>query len=103
MDKPGQWVPFSAKTTTVFPTGNVFVGVFYRSADGSTRSETCPANGEVNSIAINNMAEKTHYRWAASGGWESHPMDLPMGKDIPPISDGTFSDRPIAEQLEGMT
>lgn len=101
-DKPGQWVPFSAKTTRVFNPGNVFTGTFYRSSDGSTRSETGLQTGEIDTIFIKNMAEKLSYFWQPRSGWESHPMELPWGKYIHPRPDGAFSDRLIVEQIDGM-
>jgi hypothetical protein len=101
-DAPGQWVPFSARTTRVFNPERVFIGTFYRASDGSTRSETGPPTGSVTSIAIKNMAEKLFYLWQPGRGWESHPMQLPWGKYIHPVPEGTFSDRPIAEQIEGV-
>jgi hypothetical protein len=101
-ETPGQWVPFSANTTRVFNPGNVFIGTFCRASDGSTRSETGPPTGEITTIAIKNMAEKLFYFWQPRSGWESRPMELPGGKYIHPVPDGTFSNRPIVEQIEGM-
>src|SRR6478736_9953975 len=78
IEQPSEWVPFSADLRRIQETdGTVFVGRQYRSSNGSTRNETGPVDGGINSIAINNVAQTTFYRWTPQEGWTSQPMTLP--------------------------
>jgi hypothetical protein len=101
-DTPGQWVPFSASMVRVFRQGQSAVGKLYRSADGSTRNETGPAPGRVDSIGISNVPDRLYYIWRPEGGWESRPLDLPGGRYLQPPEGAPTGATPTSERLEGM-
>jgi hypothetical protein len=52
---PREWVAFSADLRGTDPAGRV-EGKFYRGADGSTRKETGPVGGPIDTIVIVNLA-----------------------------------------------
>jgi hypothetical protein len=88
---PETWVPFSARVRSVNENGQVRVGKFYRSSDGSLRNEMGPRVGEVTIITINSIKDHLSYAWRSQTGWESHPMEMPPGEYKPRITR-----RPIA-------
>jgi hypothetical protein len=78
ISQPSDWVPFSAELRRVHEKdGSLFVGHYYRSSDGSTRSETGPSLDNITSIGIKNVGQATFYYWSRQKGWSLQPMDLP--------------------------
>lgn len=78
VEQPETWTPFSADLRRVNAmNGAVHVGRFYRSSDGSTRSETGPSLEQINSIGIKNIGDVAFYSWNDKFGWMQQPMTLP--------------------------
>jgi hypothetical protein len=96
---PDTWVPFSAKLTTHATSGKTFVGRFYRSSDGSTRSETGPSPDRMTVIAIKNIPQSLLYLWRR-GEWTQQPMQLPPS-GWKPQSFPVRATTPVAEKVEG--
>lgn len=78
VQQPETWTPFSADIRRVNATnGEVHVGRFYRSADGSTRSDTGPSLDHINMIGIKNVAQAAFFTWNDKLGWTQQPMTQP--------------------------
>jgi len=78
---PDSWVPFAADVRTTDPVRPTVLGRFYRSGDGSTRTDTT-VEGDTK-VLINNVALNTCYRYFRATGWMSNPMALPPGGFTP--------------------
>jgi hypothetical protein len=96
---PDKWVPFSAKLTTRTTSGKTYAGRFYRSTDGSTRSETGPSPDQITVIAIKNIPQALFYLWQR-GQWTQQPMQLPPS-GWNPQSFPVRAVTPVAEKVEG--
>ena len=79
VSQPANWIPFSADLVRVHASsGRTYVGRFYRSADGSTRSETGRPGLPVDTIGIKNISERKLYLWSRGlDRWTAQPMLLP--------------------------
>lgn len=78
VEQPAAWVPFSADIRRVNAmTGAVSVGKFYRSSEGSTRSDTGPSLDRIDTIGIKNIRLVAFYLWSDKTGWRQQPMTIP--------------------------
>ena len=78
---PDSWVPFTADVRTTDPVRPTVLGRFYRSGDGSTRTDTT-VEGDTK-VLINNVALNRCFRYFKATGWMSNPMALPPGGFTP--------------------
>lgn len=78
VEQPSTWVAFSADIRRVNAmTGAVSVGKFYRSSDGSTRSDTGSSLDRIDTIGIKNIRLVAFYLWSDKTGWSQQPMTIP--------------------------
>lgn len=101
VSQPTDWVPFSAQHERTNETGEVSVGRYYQSSDGSTRSETGPSLNSINVVLIKHIPTATFYKWRPKEGWTQQPMELPPNGWHPrPTYASVFQD--AAETVEGL-
>lgn len=101
--QPSEWVPFSADIRQVGSAGTTAVGRFYRSSDGSTRSETGDSFDALDTVAIKNIKERAFYLHTVDGAWTVQPMDLPpWGWKPMPTRFGNGM-TPVPETVEGFS
>ena len=100
---PGGWVPFRAdieKTGTESALKNV--GTYYRSSDGSERTELGAEDDSSRLITIMNVAQNMYYQRARNGVWCSHPMGISPAKGWRPfrMREGNPNIRPTVTVVE---
>jgi hypothetical protein len=82
LQQPANWVPFSATSRFVYPSGSVVFGRFYRSSDGSERLDKEAYSGQPATTTIKNIPTATYYIGmgmpTCCDKWASYPMKLPM-------------------------
>lgn len=97
---PDSWVPFSADFRVFGPGVGPSTGRFYRSSDGSTRSET-RALADL-AIGIVNVAARRFYSYSRGSGWVSQPLELsPEGMRPRTLPESPFLER-VPEPWEGL-
>jgi hypothetical protein len=103
LPQPSDWVPFSATlrhTSHFNGTIEVIPGRYYRSGDGSTRSETGEQRHRVR-ISIRNMSRVSAFAWSERTGWFETPMTLgPHGTRPAPWSTANLI--PVDDLYEGL-
>jgi hypothetical protein len=88
--------------TLVLDPGRVVFGRLFRGTDGSTRNETGPAPGVVDTIGIKSLPGRTHEVWRSGRGWMTIPMMLPGGRYIQPFVDPPLGAVAVEERVSGL-
>jgi hypothetical protein len=98
---PAHWVAFTASAERVSSTSKLR-GEFYRTSDGSTRSQWRRSDNALRSVNILNVAQGTYYEFGRNGEWCSHPMRLgPNGYHPPKMRTTNANLTPLNETVEG--
>ncbi|MGE0123564.1 MAG: hypothetical protein AB7U25_11550 [Vicinamibacterales bacterium] len=102
VQQPSEWVPFSAHIRRVNAAdGFVSVGRFYRSSNGSTRSDTGPSLDQIDTIGIKNIDRVAFYLWSIKLGWSQQPMSLPPDGWTPGLIVFNDAMTRVPERVEG--